>query len=877
MTSSSWRACLRIARRDALRAPGRSLLVLVMVALPIIGMTAADVLYRTSQLDPAEKVTRAMGAADAVLSDPGVGGRVEQNPDASQLGIFGGPGGGKAPGPEGRSIETLLSSVPGVQRTLVQRSQPTVLLVPAGRRRTTWVGFDYADPMVRGVFRQLQGRAPQTTSEVAVSPMFARSLHLHIGDQIHVADGPSYTITGLVQDPSALKAQMVVSRSDAMPTGVRKASPESPDKVYVKTASPVTWRNVLTLNQSGIVVLSRYVFLHPPAPSEIPGYDSRYQRNLRLAVAGVILLVVGLASLEVVLLAGAAFAVGARRQRRALALVAVAGGEPRHVRRIVLAGGIQLGAVGAAVGIPIGIAVAAASRGWLTGRQQSALGHFDVRPLELLAILAVGTLTGLLAALLPARGAARNDVVAVLAGRAGTRTTPLRVPIAGLAVAGLGIALAAAGEAAGQAFNSAKLILAGTVVVQIGVLVLTPALVAVAGRLGRRLPVAGRLALRDAARHRGRTAPAVGAVMAAVAGSTALAVYAVSSAHHMQREYVPQARTGVVTVQLDSNDPSPSSDAITRLRDNLAATLPTRVSAVVRTLGCYGPQCKESVDLRWSAPAPKCNGHMCISSTSFNSAFGGPVVGDAHVLRAFLGHSDKQLEDALAAGKAIAFVPGGLKDGKVTFERQDQQDPSKPPISVSLPGIEATPVPGLIAMVPESMATQLGEPHIAGIIVDTTTVPTQDQEDAARQVAQSAPVTAYLSVERGYHSSFDGVLLALLLGTTVITLGAAGIATGLAAADGRADLATLAAVGAAPGTRRKLAAAQAFTVAGLGTVLGVAAGFVPAVAFISRLNGYTVDPPWGTLAVLVVGIPLTAAALAALLTRGSLPLIRRAA
>ena len=120
-----------------------------------------------------------------------------------------------------------------------------------------------------------------------------------------------------------------------------------------------------------------------------------------------------------------------------------------------------------------------------------------------MGIAVVGTLTGVLAAVLPARGAARADVVAVLAGRSGVRATPLRVPLFGVALVGLGLVLAALGEGAGQALTSAKLILAGTVLVQIGAIVLTPAVVGLSGRLGRRLPLAPRLALRDAARHRG--------------------------------------------------------------------------------------------------------------------------------------------------------------------------------------------------------------------------------------------------------------------------------------------------------------------------------------------------------------------------------------
>lgn len=54
-------------------------------------------------------------------------------------------------------------------------------------------------------------------------------------------------------------------------------------------------------------------------------------------------------------------------------------------------------------------------------------------------------------------------------------------------------------------------------------------------------------------------------------------------------------------------------------------------------------------------------------------------------------------------------------------------------------------------------------------------------------------------------------------------------------------------------------------------VAGVAVGFVPSVAYVSRLPGYTVDAPWPTLGLIVVAVPLVAAALAVVLARSRLP------
>lgn len=71
---------------------------------------------------------------------------------------------------------------------------------------------------------------------------------------------------------------------------------------------------------------------------------------------------------------------------------------------------------------------------------------------------------------------------------------------------------------------------------------------------------------------------------------------------------------------------------------------------------------------------------------------------------------------------------------------------------------------------------------------------TEQKQKLDAAVAHSA-IDADLHVESGYVSEYGIVLLALTVFAGLITLGAAGIATGLAQADAEADLRTLAAVG----------------------------------------------------------------------------------
>ncbi len=121
---------------------------------------------------------------------------------------------------------------------------------------------------------------------------------------------------------------------------------------------PVTWRQIQQLNTEGVAVLSRAVLLNPPAPDErasqasyAGGLDpSSYY--LFAALAG------ALALLEVGLLAGAAFAVGAKKQQRSLALLAASGAERGTIRLVVAAGGLWLGGAAGVLGGLLGIACA---------------------------------------------------------------------------------------------------------------------------------------------------------------------------------------------------------------------------------------------------------------------------------------------------------------------------------------------------------------------------------------------------------------------------------------------------------------------------------------------------------------------------------------
>lgn len=86
----SWIAAIRIARRDAWRAKGRSALVLAMIALPIVGVSAVDLTTRSAALTVDETLSRRIGTADAMFSNSDMGVPVYQKPNGESFAPVGG-------------------------------------------------------------------------------------------------------------------------------------------------------------------------------------------------------------------------------------------------------------------------------------------------------------------------------------------------------------------------------------------------------------------------------------------------------------------------------------------------------------------------------------------------------------------------------------------------------------------------------------------------------------------------------------------------------------------------------------------------------------------------------------------------------------------
>lgn len=884
MRVSALVVALRLAWRDARRNAGRSVLVVALIGLPILSLAAADVAYRTLQLDPAERITREIGAADAGVQP--MEGPVEQTPNAWL---------GAPQTAQGRTLaqpatlDRLLQELPAGTRavSMLQSNAPLRLRTADGLADSELVGLDLRDRVTSGLVGAVQGRLPADAHQLAITPALARATGLHTGDVARTVDGRSYTVTALVSPIDRRDAERAYVLPAALPSGSTSAT------WLLDTPDAVTWQRVIALNTLGYLVLSRTAYLDPPPASQVP-YRSQSGDAVPRAVFASAVLIAGMALVEVALLAGPAFAAGARRQRRELALIAAAGGDRAHLRAIVLANGLVLGAIAGVVGIVGGVLGGTGAVPPLARRVDQVPGHWDVRPLDLAVIALVGVGTALLAALIPAVQAARSDVVAGLAGRRGTTRTHGAVPVLGLGVAAFGAVITLL---LGVRSVSAQTVLAGVAITELGLIMCTPALLGVIGRLGGALPVPARIALRDAARNRGVAASAVAAVMAAIIGAVGIAVAATSHVDAARRGYTAALPPGATFVD-SATSASVSPRTAAAVGAALHSVAPAADIAVVRAPGdpCRDatvPVCTSTVlDIDRQTPVP---------SRFRSNALGLVLVDDGSGVDALFGTHVPQAAAALRAGRVIVPDSAALHDGRLrlqlirrTSSRNDTTAADRPVATLDVPAtVIASGYPAAAVIVPPSVVRRVSSVDTVGVLAAghrLTDKQSQELRAALRRIDPNLETT----VERGFHDDTTTRLWGLVLAAAVIALAAAVIATALADTDGRPDLVTLAAVGAAPRTRRLVSTARAGVVAGIGCLIGGLAGFLPAAGYVLAVArtagveptehwlGDSPEPrlhlvvPWSTVALLVVGVPLCAMIIGAAVSRSRLPVERAA-
>ncbi|MBK6887971.1 MAG: hypothetical protein IPH03_16980 [Tetrasphaera sp.] len=917
---SSWRISLTMARRDAVRYRGRSALIVVMVALPVALIVAGLTFSATSNTSLRESLPTRLGNAQAAI-DSISSTVVNQGPDGSYS-----MGGGPGTEEKARPIPGFTEYSPLADRVAALAALTHATIVPIqygdfrwqdGARRPSGTAA-YVDPTVDlgPKLRLNSGRWPTSTAEVAVTPAgIAQGMPTSGPIAVRVGDTDiPVTVVGQasLRDPN-------IGMPLLLTTAPWDAQHAWQTQYILQRDTPVLWPEVRELNRYGLGVTSRAVVENPPAPSELSP-DARMNTSnedastrLAAAILGSTLFLI------TALLVGPAFAVSAGRQRRSLALAASNGAETRQLRRSVLASAVVLGVLAVALGAALGAAVAlGAAAYWRWSHPWTTfVGPNDIPWIAVLIVAACATLAALTAALIPALRLGRLDIVGVMKGQNVSPPHNRRLPWIGLvlfAVGGAGVFLAVVKE-------SALAAVVGMVGLLVGPLLIIPVLLVWVGRIAARFPVTVRMATRDAARQRHRSAPTVAAVMAGSALLSTFAVFLASDTKFQARQYVPSTIAGEGVAFLGDK----------QSRDEFAAAVasfaPTwKMVQEYAVQADYGPDgtatpteepfvgilpdgCTPSQIMADDGSGMDPGSNPCWAASTKNGQRASVTVIPAEeiIRRLRLTGADAA---AIRAGAVVVGDARWAGDRGVVLAYgarslpTDTGEVNQPPTqkvvwskTITIPTVLASAADyrrgavdnytGLV--IPEERATALG------IKVSPSQVHIYDpagpiSKDAEKKVTDRLSDSVHLSVERGFQRQ-DFMILAIVFGIAAFLLVTVTlISTALALAEQQSDMGTLAAVGATKGTRRSFAGAQAATVGAVGVGLGILVGIVAGVslAYPATSQGWdqisgqqvTLSPTIGIpalhLMLVLVGVPLLAALIAAGSIRRSPTVTRRA-
>jgi putative ABC transport system permease protein len=694
------------------------------------------------------------------------------------------------------------------------------------------------------------GRYPAGPGQAALTSQVARLYGAHVGGTWRAA-GVTWRITGLVQNPSDLSDEFALVAPGQVP---------HPSQVTMLLGSAAV-RQAVSTGQETLPDLPAAASFAPPAAQTA---------GLSPALGVLLVEVLGLAFIGLVSVAS--FAVMAQRRLHALGMLTAIGATQRHLRLVMISGGLAVGVAGTLAGTALGLAA------WFGYAPvlQRATGHVvDAAHLPWWAFAAGATFaiaTSVLASRRPAQTAAQVPVVAALAGRPAPLNAGRRSALPGFVVFAAGLAgLASAGGLAGVAGGGGKhalFLLVGLVATIVGLVLLAPLAIGVLAAGARpRLPVAVRIALRDLVRYRARSGAALAATTFAVFLAMSICLVASTRFGNPLNWIGPNLSGSQLIVY---SQQSPGGGMMTQLSSIQAAQLGGQVDS----LAARWPA--QSVPLEFTAATL----YQAGASQHGPNNFTGTVQVATPQLLAVYGIKASQIApgtDILTARPGLA----GLAKVEMTWYTTSCQGfcpapgnslpggPEGPPCTLSNDCV-AHPVIQTIARLPRgtsapnTLITEYAvskyhlQPSLSGWLIQAPASLTAQQISAAQQLALGYGAT--VETRSSLPDLGDFATGATALGI-LIAFGVLAASVGLIRSEAARDLRTLTATGASSATRRLITSATAAALGLLGAALGLTAAIIAGLAWAHASLSVTFGVlPLSDVLILLIGLPLLAAA-----------------
>jgi len=704
-------------------------------------------------------------------------------------------------------------------------------------------------PFGQPMLSLVSGHYPAGPGQVAVTPGVASAFGLKVGDTWRQG-GQARRVTGIVQNPQSLLSEFAL----VVPGQVR-----APTQVTVLFDAPGVSPTSLGPNVQSRATAAASNPFNP--------------QTIVLALATVAMLLIALVGVG-------GFTVLAQRRLRSLGMLGALGATDRHIRLVVRTNGVIVGIAGALIGAALGLAVWLAYRPSAESSAHHVIGTFQLPWAVIGAAMALAVVATYFAASRPARSITRMPIVASLSGRPAPPKQVHRSAVPGVVLLVVAALLFAySGKSTGGG-GLPELVL-GFVALIAAVILLSPLFLATLARLGRRAPIAVRLALRDLARYRARSGSALAAISLGVLIAVLVCVLSAARYGNVLDYAGPNLASNQVMVYTPNSPqgagapggpggqvPASTLRAMAVRTQNIATALGSRDVIELDSTGAH---------LEHAAAGRSWSGPIYVATPALLQAFGikasqiNPAADILTMRPGLSGLSKMQLPYSNDANPQQEVSPGSAggsgSGGNGGPGSNGQRSYSCPGSCVENPVIQEVSALPSGTSAPNTVITEhavhaLGlQVSTAGWLIQTTHPPTAAQISNARLTAAAAGLT--LETKSSTPSSAEILTWATVFGIA-LALAILAMTIGLIRGETASDLRTLTATGASGTTRRNLTAATAGALALLGAVLGTVAAYVAAIGYswdnandgLSSLSNI----PAINLLLILVGMPLIAVA-----------------